>query len=364
MSLVSPASPMMGFGIPCHPCAGALVSPAQPMMGIGVPCKSHDGLWHPQPALCQGIIVLISLCQGVIVPCKPRSRAPVSPASPMMGIGVPCQLRARVSLSPASTITSTGTTPTSPVLGSRWPHQPHDGPLATPASLVPGSCCPLPPPCRGVIVPGRPCAGTPLSLPTGGTLKTLEEADAESLQATWWPGDPCALPLRALDILPLLDLAARYRRSPPHPPTLPQELPCPLLCLRLLVAFANDAGDLWVLLGTAGTPHLPVVACGTSPAELRGGLRLPVLRLLRDCLPPDPHPGPLGLLGLQHQAGGPGGADGVCFNVLLSIPPSSPGAAPPEPRSPAFRWWRVEEESLRGRILQRLRAAATVPIRS
>ncbi|KAF1433975.1 8-oxo-dGDP phosphatase NUDT18, partial [Spheniscus magellanicus] len=203
-----------------------------------------------------------------------------------------------------------------------------------------------------------------LARPTGGTLKTLEEADAESLQAAWWAGDPSALPLRAPDILPLLDLAARYRLSPPHPPTLPQELPCALLCLRLLVAFANDAGDLWVLLGTAGTPHLPVVACGTSPAELRGGLRLPVLQLLLDCLPSDPHPGPLGLLGLQHRAGGPGGADGVCFNMLLSIPPGSPGATPPEPRSPAFCWWHVEEESLRGRILQRLCAAATVPVRS
>ncbi|XP_042657481.1 8-oxo-dGDP phosphatase NUDT18 [Tyto alba] len=203
-----------------------------------------------------------------------------------------------------------------------------------------------------------------LARPTGGTLKTLEEADAESLQATWWAGDPRALPLRAPDILPLLDLAARYRRSPPHPPTLPQELPCTPLCLRLLVAFANDAGDLWVLLGVTGTPHLPVVAWGTSPAELHGGLSLPVLRLLQDCLPPAPPPGPLGLLGLQHRAGGPGGADGICFNVLLSIPPGSPRAAPPEPCSPTFHWWCVEEESLRGRILQRLRTTATVPVRS
>ncbi|NWR58847.1 NUD18 phosphatase, partial [Bucorvus abyssinicus] len=199
-----------------------------------------------------------------------------------------------------------------------------------------------------------------LARPTGGTLKTLEEADAESLQATWWAGDPRALPLRAPDILPLLDLAARYRRSPPHPPTLPQDLPCALLCLRLLVAFANDAGDLWVLLATSGTPHLPVVACSTSPAESRRGLSLPVLRLLRDCLPPAPRPGPLGLLGLQHHAGGPGGADGVCFNVLLSIPASSPRAVPLELRNPAFCWWHVEEESLRGRILQRIRT--TVPI--
>lgn len=210
----------------------------------------------------------------------------------------------------------------------------------------------------------RASLSPPTSLPTGGTLKTLDKADAESLQATWWSGDPRSLPLRAPDILPLLDLAARYRRSPPHPPTLPQDLPCALLCLRLLVAFANDTGDVWVLLATAGTPHLPVVACGTSPYELRGSLRQPVLQLLGGCLPPGPPPGPLGLLGLQHRAGGPGGSDGICFNVLLGIPASSPGGAPPQPRDPAFRWLQVEEGSRRGRILQRLRDAATVPIRS
>ncbi|NWW97580.1 NUD18 phosphatase, partial [Caloenas nicobarica] len=201
-----------------------------------------------------------------------------------------------------------------------------------------------------------------LAHPTGGTLKTLEEADAESLQATWWPGDPRVLPLRAPDILPLLDLAARYRRSPPHPPTLPRDLPCAPLCLRLLVAFTNDTGDVWVLLATAGTPHLPVVACGMSPSELRGGLRLPVLQLLGGCLPSAPHLGSMGLLGLQHRAGGLGGADGICFNVLLSIPASSPGGAPPEPRDPAFCWWQLKDGSRRGRILQRLRAVATVPI--
>ncbi|XP_035418613.1 8-oxo-dGDP phosphatase NUDT18 [Cygnus atratus] len=203
-----------------------------------------------------------------------------------------------------------------------------------------------------------------LARPTGGTLKTLEDADAESLQARWWDGALSPLPLRAPDILPLLDLAARYRRSPPHPPTLPQELPCAHLCLRLLVAFASGTGHLWVLLSTAGPPRLPVVACGTHPAQIRRGLRLPVLRLLGGCLPPDPPVGPMGLLGLQHRAGGPGGADGVCLNVLLSIPPRGPGDGPPELCDPAFRWWRVEEEGLKGRILQRLRTAGTVPIRS
>ncbi|XP_064031524.1 8-oxo-dGDP phosphatase NUDT18 [Pogoniulus pusillus] len=199
-----------------------------------------------------------------------------------------------------------------------------------------------------------------LARPTGGTLKTLDAADADSLQATWWAGDPRALPLRAPDILPLLELAARYRRSPPHPPALPQDLPCAHLCLRLLIAFTNPAGDLWVLLGTAGTPHLPLVVCGTSPGEPRGGgLRLPVLRLLRDCLAQDPRPGPLGLLGLQHHAGG---GDGVCFNLVLSIPAGSAGGAPPELRCPSLRWCQVAEEGLKGHILRRLRTA--VPIRS
>lgn len=216
-------------------------------------------------------------------------------------------------------------------------------------------------------VPHRPHTGvTSVSPPTGGTLKTLEDADAESLQAKWWGGPLDPLPLRAPDILPLLDLASRYRRSPPHPPTLPQELPCAHLCLRLLVAFTPcPPGHLWVLLNISGPPRLPVVACGTHPTQIRRGLRLPVLGFLGGCLPPDPQIGPMGLLGLQHRAGGPGGADGVCLNVLVSLQPRGAGEGPPpELCHPAFRWWRVEEEGLRGRILQRLREGGTVPIRS
>ncbi|XP_032937299.1 8-oxo-dGDP phosphatase NUDT18 [Catharus ustulatus] len=201
-----------------------------------------------------------------------------------------------------------------------------------------------------------------LARATGGTLKTLEDADAESLQATWWPGDPRSLPLRSLDILPVLELATRYRRSPAHPPTLPRELPCSPLCLRLLLPFSNPSGHLWLLLATSGTPHLPVVACGTSPSELRAGLRSPLLRLLRDRLGWDAQPGALGLLGLQHRAGGLGDTDGICFNVVLSVPEGSQRDEPPEPRDPALRWWPVREERLRGRVLERLRAA--VPVRS
>nr|XP_041576439.1 8-oxo-dGDP phosphatase NUDT18 [Taeniopygia guttata] len=201
-----------------------------------------------------------------------------------------------------------------------------------------------------------------LARATGGTLKTLAEADSESLQATWWRGDPRSLPLRSADILPLLELAARYRRSPAHPATLPRELPCSPLCLRLLLPFTNATGDLWVLLATGDTPRLPVVACGTSRSELRAGLLRPLLRLLRERLAWEPQPAALGLLGLQHRPGGSGDTDGICFNVLLSVAPAAGRERPPEPRHPALRWWPVREEAMRERVLQRLRG--TVPVRS
>ncbi|RMB90939.1 hypothetical protein DUI87_32537 [Hirundo rustica rustica] len=181
---------------------------------------------------------------------------------------------------------------------------------------------------------------------TGGTLKTLEAADAESLQATWWPGDPRSLPLRSPDILPVLDLAARYRRSPAHPPTLPRELPCSALCLRLLLPFANAAGRLWLLLATSGTPHLPVVACDASPSpsRLRSGLRPARAAPAAELLAWEAQPEALGLLGLQHRAGRCGDTDGICFNVMLSVPAGSQRDEPPEPRHPALRWWPVRDE--------------------
>uniref|UniRef100_A0A8C8S4P1 8-oxo-dGDP phosphatase NUDT18 n=1 Tax=Pelusios castaneus TaxID=367368 RepID=A0A8C8S4P1_9SAUR len=105
-----------------------------------------------------------------------------------------------------------------------------------------------------------------LAQPTGGSLKTPQDADAESLQARWWDRESPTLPLRARDILPLIDLAARYRDSPSHPTVLPEEMPCALICQRLLATFTNDADDLWVLLSTGGGPtpasvcmcHLPL----------------------------------------------------------------------------------------------------------
>lgn len=257
--------------------------------------------------------------------------------------------------------------PQTPLLPPNPPFTPPSPPFYPPSPpftpLLPPRAPPLPP--NPPLPPAPPSPITPSLPPPGGTLKTLRDADAESLQALWWRGDPRALPLRAPDILPLLDLASRYRRAPPHPPTLPQELPCPLLCLRLLVAFpGGSGGDLWVLLSSAAPPRLPVVPWGAHPPRGRRALRLPALQLLRGCMRADPPAVSVGLLGLQHRAEGPGGADGLCLNVLLSVEPPRAADGPPPLRDPEWRWGRVEEEGLKGRILQRVRGGGTVPIRS
>ncbi|KAJ7305327.1 hypothetical protein JRQ81_011247 [Phrynocephalus forsythii] len=216
-----------------------------------------------------------------------------------------------------------------------------------------------------------------LARPTGGRLKTLQEADEESLQARWWNRETPALPLRARDILPLMELAVQYRARPSHPPSLPVELPCPFICQRLLLACLGPSGEaLWLLLATPAAteegahPHLPLAASGLSREEQSQGLLVATQRLLQKCLPQaQAAVRILGLLGLQHLGREPGHSDGICFNLVAVIggpgqPPLPQEECPPALQSQAFTWWKVEEEALRDRLLQRLRANAFLPLRS
>ncbi|XP_061449218.1 8-oxo-dGDP phosphatase NUDT18 [Rhineura floridana] len=206
-----------------------------------------------------------------------------------------------------------------------------------------------------------------LARPTGGTLKTLQDADAESLQAQWWNRETPHLPLRAWDIIPLMDLALQYQASPAHPATLPAELPCALICQRLLLAYVGSSDALWVLLGTAGAPHLPLAVSSMAPSGLGNRLLGAVRPLLQECLP---HPGTAahiqGLLGVQHLGKEPGVSDGICFNIMATIRGTGQGptGTPPELQSKAFLWWKVEDGALRSQILQRLNASAFIPMRS
>ncbi|XP_054853918.1 8-oxo-dGDP phosphatase NUDT18 [Eublepharis macularius] len=205
-----------------------------------------------------------------------------------------------------------------------------------------------------------------LAKPTGGTLKSLKDADAESLQAQWWDRKS-ALPLRARDILPLIDLALQYQSDPCHPPTLPTELPCAVICQRLLAIFTDSNGALWVLLGRESFPHLPIAVSSLSPSQLGRGLLVAVHQFLQECLLlPRVVVQVQGLLGLEHLGKDPGQSDGICLNTVLTIGDTDQCSKekPPELRSKAFFWWKVKDEDLKNRILHRLNTSAFIPIHS
>ncbi|KAM4836964.1 8-oxo-dGDP phosphatase NUDT18 isoform 3-T3 [Thomomys bottae] len=201
-----------------------------------------------------------------------------------------------------------------------------------------------------------------LARPTGGTLKTSKEADAESLQAGWYPRLSLPSPLRARDVLYVVELAAQYLQQASHPLVLPQELPCSLVCQRLVATFTS-VQTVWVLVGTMGVPHLPITACGFTPMEQRGGIKVAILRLLQECL--TLHNLAIetkGLLGLQHL--GKDNIDGICMNVLVTVAFRNPGIEdePPKVRGENYFWWKVMEEDLQKQLLQRLQDSSVVPV--
>ncbi|XP_044519440.1 8-oxo-dGDP phosphatase NUDT18 [Gracilinanus agilis] len=203
-----------------------------------------------------------------------------------------------------------------------------------------------------------------LAQPTGGILKTTEEADEESLQARWYPQASLPTPLRSHDILPLIRLGSHYYEKARYPSILPQELPCKLICQRLIAAFAS-AKNIWVLAGTVGSLHLPITACGPTLSDQNGSLMVSMFRLLKECLAlPQLTVKTQGIVGLQHL--GKNHADGICLNVLVTVAHKNPGVLdkPPEIRGNNFSWWQVEEEGLRSHLLQRLQEVSVVPIHS
>ncbi|XP_031218241.1 8-oxo-dGDP phosphatase NUDT18 [Mastomys coucha] len=201
-----------------------------------------------------------------------------------------------------------------------------------------------------------------LARPTGGVLKTSRDADSESLQAGWYPRVSLPTPLRAHDVLHLVELGAKFCQQAMHPLILPQELPCSVVCQRLVTTFTT-VQSVWVLVGTVGTPHLPITACGFTPMEQRGGIKVAILRLLQECL--TLHSLAVetkGLLGLQHL--GRDHVDGICLNVLVTVAFRNPGIQdePPKIRGENYFWWKVLEEDLQKQLLYRLQESSVVPL--
>ncbi|XP_022099365.1 8-oxo-dGDP phosphatase NUDT18-like [Acanthaster planci] len=150
---------------------------------------------------------------------------------------------------------------------------------------------------------------------TGGRLKTLEEADKESLQAKWTTIEDIQgqvdIKLRAHDAVYLIQTALAYLQRDPikrHANVLPVLNPHKHMCIRvILIKRLQD--EVHVLLSMEDKPHFPIIK-GTSIAE-------EALRTLdKETFSASNGYFLRGLLCIEHLGRPHGSADGVCLNLL------------------------------------------------
>ncbi|XP_043103508.1 8-oxo-dGDP phosphatase NUDT18-like [Puntigrus tetrazona] len=204
---------------------------------------------------------------------------------------------------------------------------------------------------------------------TGGSLKTTAEADSESLQAQWWDCES-PLPLRGRDILPLIDAGLKYRRNPWFPILQPVDFPCQVICQRLFLAFISSSANtdrLWLLLShndAASQPGPPIAVSGNAFDTIPRAAH----RLVKECVPSSSvQVHTCGILGVQHNGRIPGKTDGICFNTLVLLENSEDGAeisSPPSLEGAAYRWHEVTNQSLKAKIMQRIKEESVLPVHS
>ena len=107
---------------------------------------------------------------------------------------------------------------------------------------------------------------------TGGSLRTLDQADSETMQANWWTADINKLqkeiPLRASDMLPLINVGKKWYESKPFY-GLPVDVGHVSSSARLVLVSCGakgKKGEMSVLAreGAESGSSLPVVVCGSQ----------------------------------------------------------------------------------------------------
>ncbi|XP_065103593.1 8-oxo-dGDP phosphatase NUDT18 isoform X1 [Paramisgurnus dabryanus] len=209
---------------------------------------------------------------------------------------------------------------------------------------------------------------------TGGSLKTKAEADEESLQAQWWDRES-HLPLRKRDILSLIDAGIKYRQNQWFPALQPVDVPCHVICQRLLLAFMASNGEnseeerVWLLLSNgkgnnvSSHPCLPVRMSGK-----RCPLPWSALRMVNECMSSSYdrlNVNMCGILGVQHNGRVLGKTDGICFNTLVLVKHSEEGpetSNPPTLDGHCYRWHELTNQSMRVKILQRIKEGTVLPV--
>ncbi|XP_037711289.1 8-oxo-dGDP phosphatase NUDT18 [Drosophila subpulchrella] len=160
---------------------------------------------------------------------------------------------------------------------------------------------------------------------TGGRLKTPADADAESIQARW-VRNPKEVPLRANDILNIIDIGRAYHQghkvaaspSPWHGNILPTRYSHKRNYLRVLaVARKRAHNSLNILVSEKNAHHFPTVELHPN-RSLHSTLRKFMIEIFGAELPQHrPH----GLLSVEHSPSEQENKDGICLNLLVAFRP-------------------------------------------
>lgn len=207
----------------------------------------------------------------------------------------------------------------------------------------------------------------------------------------------------------------RYLEKPWFTPVRPLDLPCPVVCQRLVLAFAAGI-YVWLLVSKGPQGRISVSGRSVSSEDEERARRrrsseldvadshLPVAlstkthtvtwaahRLVQECMPScyyDLEVNTHGLLGVQHNGRVPGKTDGLCFNTLVSLAVERRGggggggggssstssgvemgvggepADPPLVETDQYHWHKIDNPVLRDAILRRIRQGSTLPVLS
>ncbi|XP_034940124.1 8-oxo-dGDP phosphatase NUDT18 [Chelonus insularis] len=154
---------------------------------------------------------------------------------------------------------------------------------------------------------------------TGGNLKTPDQANEESLQASWIDNIN-DLPLRSSDILPLIQRARDFHNAvnPPwYASILPVEKSWNKLLLRLIVCIKKKATNrMHVLISEKSYLHLPM--CEINPGKnVHSTLHRFMVEIFGEQVASHrPH----GLLSVEFSGETQG--DGLCLTLLVSFRPA------------------------------------------
>merc|ERR1711936_10286 len=195
---------------------------------------------------------------------------------------------------------------------------------------------------------------------TGGKLKTPADPDSESLQAKWI-GDLTDFPLRAGDVLPLIERGRQYhtaltgaRPEPWHHPVVPALRPHRKLLLRTVILIRNKTNNrMHVLVSEKTAAHLPV--CEINPVRsVHSTLKKYLTEIFGAEIPPHkPH----GLLSLEHSGRPADSNDGCCVSLLVSVKVPLENVCLIDKYS-----WLELDKSLGDQMLSRLAKNMTIPL--